>query len=50
MHPIVSLIMNIGVACVLWFGSKIALSGDIEVGALSSFITYLTMTLSSLIT
>lgn len=49
MMPGVTLIMNIAIAAVLWFGAQIAQAGGIEVGSLSSYITYITMTLSSLI-
>lgn len=47
--PGVTLIMNIGIASVLWFGGKLALSGDILVGEISSYVTYITMVLSALI-
>ena len=47
--PGVTLILNIGIAAVLWFGGKIALIGEIEVGQISSYVTYITMILSSLI-
>lgn len=49
MMPLVSLIMNLSVAAVLWFGSIIAGNGGIEIGAISSFISYIIMILSSLI-
>lgn len=44
MMPMVSLIMNIAIALVLWIGS----SGTVEAGALSAAITYMMMTLTSL--
>ena len=44
MMPMVSLIMNIAIALVLWIGS----SGTVEAGALSAAITYMMMTLISL--
>ena len=47
--PGATLILNVGIAAVLWFGGKIALTGGIEVGQISSYITYITMILSSLI-
>ena len=49
MGPLISLIMNVSVALVLWFGAKEALNGYLEVGALTSFISYIMMVLSSLI-
>ncbi len=42
--PVVSLIMNLAIAAVLWVGS----SGIVEVGSLSASITYMTLTLMSL--
>ena len=47
--PGVTLIMNIGIAAVLWFGGKMALTGGILVGQISSYVTYITMVLSALI-
>lgn len=47
--PGVTLIMNIGIAAVLWFGGKLALAGGIQVGQISSYVTYITMVLSALI-
>ena len=44
MMPMVSLIMNVAIALVLWIGS----SGTVEAGALSAAITYMMMTLTSL--
>ncbi len=47
--PLVYLIMNTAIVLVLWFGTDIAIKGQLDIGQLSSFITYITMTLSSLI-
>jgi len=47
--PGVTLIMNLGIAAVLWFGGKMALTGGILVGEISSYVTYITMVLSALI-
>ena len=47
--PGVTLIMNLGIAAVLWFGGKLALAGGIQVGQISSYVTYITMVLSALI-
>ena len=44
MMPMVSLIMNIAIALVLWIGS----SGTVKAGALSAAITYMMMALTSL--
>lgn len=42
--PVLSLIMNLSIAAVLWVGA----AGKVEVGSLSASITYMTMTLMSL--
>ena len=47
--PLVYLIMNVAIVAVLWFGTDIAVQGELDIGQLSSYITYITMTLSSLI-
>ena len=47
--PGVTLIMNLGIAAVLWFGGKLALTGGIQVGQISSYVSYITMVLSALI-
>ena len=47
--PGVTLIMNLGIAAVLWFGGKMALAGSMQVGQISSYVTYITMVLSALI-
>lgn len=49
MMPGVTLIMNVAIAAVLWFGAKVALVGGIEIGEISSYIAYITMTLIALI-
>lgn len=46
--PIVTLFMNLTVLAVIWFGGNIVISGDMPVGDLSAFITYVTQILSSL--
>lgn len=48
MHPVMMLFMNLTVAAVLWFGGDMVLSGDMPVGDLSAFITYVTQILFSL--
>ena len=44
MMPMVSLVMNVAIALVLWIGS----SGTVEAGALSAAITYMMLALTSL--
>lgn len=46
--PIMNLFMYVTVIAVIWFGSGIALSGDMPIGDLSAFIAYTTQILSSL--
>lgn len=48
MSPIMTLVMNVTVMCVIYFGGSIVLKGGMEVGDLSAFITYTTQILSSL--
>ncbi|MBQ8624255.1 MAG: ABC transporter ATP-binding protein [Oscillospiraceae bacterium] len=48
MNPIMTLVMNVTVICIIYFGGKIVLDGGMEVGNLSAFITYATQILSSL--
>lgn len=48
MQPVITLFMNLTVLAVIWFGGNISLAGNMEVGDLSAFITYVTQILSSL--
>jgi ATP-binding cassette subfamily B multidrug efflux pump len=50
MSPVMTLFMNITTIAVVWFGSEMVYNGNppMEVGDLSSFITYVTQILSSL--
>ena len=48
MSPVMTLVMNITVMCIIFFGGRIVLNGGMEVGELSAFITYATQILSSL--
>ena len=47
MFPAVMLIMNLGSVAVLWFGAPRVESGEMEVGALTAFLTYLIQILMS---
>ncbi len=47
MFPVVMLIMNVSTVAVLWVGAHQIDSGDIEVGQLTAFITYLMQILMS---
>ena len=48
LSPVMTLCMNLTTVAVLWLGGKIVMGGDMQVGDLSSFITYVTQILSSL--
>ena len=48
MQPVMTLFMNLTVAAVLWFGGDMVLAGDMPVGDLSAFVTYVTQILFSL--
>jgi len=48
MQPANTLFMNLTIIAVVWFGSKMALSGSMPVGDLSAFATYVTQILFSL--
>lgn len=48
MQPVITLFMNLTVLAVIWFGGSISLSGGMQVGDLSAFVTYVTQILSSL--
>ncbi len=48
MSPIMSFFMNAATLAVLWFGGNMVLDGGMLVGDLTSFITYITQILSSL--
>lgn len=48
MSPVMTLVMNITVMCIIYFGGSIVLDFGMDVGDLSAFITYATQILSSL--
>ena len=48
MSPLMTLCMNASIMAVLWFGGNMVLSGEMLVGDLTSFVTYITQILSSL--
>ncbi len=48
MSPVMTLVMNVTVMCIIFFGGRIVLDVGMEVGSLSRFITYATQILSSL--
>ena len=48
MQPVTTLFMNLTVVAVVWFGSRMVLGGNMPVGDLSAFITYVTQILMSL--
>jgi ATP-binding cassette subfamily B protein len=46
--PLVTLIMNLSVIALFWFGGNMAISGTLSNGNLMAFLSYLTQVLSSL--
>ena len=48
MMPVMNIFMYATTIAVVWFGHDIVISGDMKVGDLSAFITYVTQILSSL--
>ncbi len=46
--PLMTLLMNITVMAVVWFGGRQVLVGEMPIGDLTAFITYVTQILSSL--
>ena len=48
MSPVMTFFMNITIIAVIWFGGRTVLSGDMDIGDLSAFITYVSQILSSL--
>ncbi len=48
MFPIVSILMNGTILCVVWLGGRQIMAGETEIGNMTAFITYITQILSSL--
>jgi ATP-binding cassette subfamily B protein len=48
MHPVMTLFMNLAVLAVILLGGRFVLAGNMPIGDLSAFITYVTQILSSL--
>lgn len=48
MMPGVSIVMNISVVAIMWFGAQLVGAGDMQVGDVSAFIMYATRILSSI--
>ncbi|MBE6693220.1 MAG: ABC transporter ATP-binding protein [Ruminococcaceae bacterium] len=46
--PLMSFCMNAATIAVLWFGGNMVISGDMLIGDLTAFVTYMTQILSSL--
>lgn len=45
--PILTMILNVSIVAVLWFGGKNAINGSFEIGSLIAFINYVTQVLFS---
>lgn len=48
MQPVMTLIMNLTIAAVVWFGSNLVLNNNLATGDLSAFISYVNQILMSL--
>ncbi len=48
LSPVMTLFMNLTTIAVLWFGGEMVYGGDMPIGDLSAFLTYVTQILSSL--
>lgn len=48
MMPVITMIMNVTVVVVLWFGARLVGANEMKVGEVSAFINYITRILSSL--
>lgn len=48
MMPGVTIVMNISVVAIMWFGARLVGAGDMQVGDVSAFIMYATRILSSI--
>ena len=47
--PMATLIMNLTVVCVLWFGGNMVNAGDLEIGKIVAFINYLLQIMGSVV-
>lgn len=47
--PIATLIMNLSVVAILWFGGNMVMSGELETGKIMAFVNYLVQITASLI-
>ena len=47
--PMATLIMNLTVVCVLWFGGNMVNTGDLEIGKIVAFINYLLQIMGSVV-
>ena len=47
--PVISLFVSLGIAAILFAGSRLFGAGEIEIGTITAFITYMTQILGSLI-
>ncbi len=47
--PVVTLIMNLSVVAVLWFGGNMVINGDLPIGKIMAFVNYLIQIMNALI-
>ncbi|MCI1831397.1 MAG: ABC transporter ATP-binding protein/permease [Bifidobacterium sp.] len=47
--PVVTLLMNVSVVAILWFGGAMVMSGDLETGRIMAFVNYMVQIAGSLV-
>lgn len=47
--PIMTIILNASIVCVLWFGGAQTWRGELAIGSLAAFLTYVTQALNSMV-
>jgi ATP-binding cassette subfamily B multidrug efflux pump len=48
MWPVINAVMNVSIVALIWFGGNLVNTGDLEIGKIMAFMTYLMQVLSSL--
>ncbi|MDY3071262.1 MAG: ABC transporter ATP-binding protein [Eubacteriales bacterium] len=46
--PVINIVVNVCIIAVFWFGGKMVMVGDLEIGKIMAFISYITQILASL--
>ncbi len=48
MWPVINAVMNVSIVALIWYGGNLVNTGDLEIGKIMAFMTYLMQVLSSL--